>query len=143
MSLRCAMSRMRVIGTEHVNSLEKLGSHGCRWRMSCRSTDETGAPCLPYRGFSPATVSRLMKTSRDTTAGRSGRWWWPSSAHSMCPAAIQRRNVEVAASFSTDSSWPWPTMDWMSSSLVKYEGASREPAITALVAGERCGLEAT
>ena len=82
----------------------------------------------------------MMKTPRDTTAGRSGRWWWPSSAHSMCPAAIQRRNVEVAASFSTDSSWPWPTMDWMSSSLVKYEGASREPAITALVAGRRCGL---
>mmetsp|Transcript_10774 Transcript_10774/g.45216 ORF Transcript_10774/g.45216 Transcript_10774/m.45216 type:complete len:432 (+) Transcript_10774:1655-2950(+) len=111
MSLRCAMSRMRVMGTEQVNSLEKLGSHGCRWRMIWRSTEDTGAPCLPYSGFRPATVSRLMKTSRETTAGRSGRWWWPSSAHSMCPAAIQRKNVEVAASFSTESAWPCPTMD--------------------------------
>ena len=98
-------------GLEVVKAVEKLGSHGCRWRMIWRSTEDTGAPCLPYSGFRPATVSRLMKTSRETTAGRSGRWWWPSSAHSMCPAAIQRKNVEVAASFSTESAWPCPTMD--------------------------------
>jgi hypothetical protein len=36
MSLRCAMSRMRVSGTEHVNSLLNDGSHGWICRITCR-----------------------------------------------------------------------------------------------------------
>ena len=61
MSFLCAMSLMRVIGTEHVNSPLNDGSHGCTFLMT--NTDDSSSD-----DASRTIVSMLMKTSRATTA---------------------------------------------------------------------------
>ena len=139
MSFLCAMSLMRVIGTEHVNSPLNDGSHGCTFLMT--NTDDSSSD-----DASRTIVSMLMKTSRATTAMWLGLWWCPSSVHCSTPVLIQRRYVDAAAAFSGNGleavgeagTFPMrfspgvPTRDWTSSSFWIHDVAAVSPAAIVL-----------
>ncbi len=65
-----------------------------------------GKQCVRLWERPRRTCSMLMKMSLETSAGRFGRWWFPSSAHCRCPAAVHLRNSSLAASFSEVMVWP-------------------------------------
>ena len=131
------MSRMRVSGTEHVNSPLNDGSHGWIVRMISRDDSPTVGPCL-YS--SPATHSMLMKMSLPTSAMRFGRWWCPSSVHCSTPVPIQRAYVDAAATFSLFISFPCPTSDCVSSSFWIHDVAAVSPAAIVLNALSVSGM---